>query len=93
MQSRKRRGRPPSEPKTELGRWLRVARAKADLTQAQVAEGVGVTCGHIAKLESGGVKDPTTATLMALAKFFGVKTQRLLRMVEVRRDSDAPGAA
>jgi transcriptional regulator with XRE-family HTH domain len=97
MASKKRPGRPSVESKTELGKWLQVARKKAGLTQLEVSAKVGITPGHIAKLErgeAGGV--PLISTLEALAELFGVSFQKLKLLVDKDRrsvsDSTAPEA-
>jgi ribosome-binding protein aMBF1 (putative translation factor) len=48
------------------------ARARADLTQEQVAERMGTTQAVIARLESGRVK-PSTRTLERFAKATGTR--------------------
>ena len=48
------------------------ARARADLTQEQVAERMGTTQAVIARLESGRVK-PTTRTLERFARATGTR--------------------
>lgn len=73
--------------------WLRRVREKADLTQAGLAERIGVTSGHVSKLESGDAREPTYDTLYALSAFFKTPVIRLVQLARTdTRDSDAPGA-
>jgi transcriptional regulator with XRE-family HTH domain len=52
------------------------ARAKAGLTQAQVAERVGTTQSAIARLESGALKhSPSIATLQKYARALGYRVE------------------
>jgi transcriptional regulator with XRE-family HTH domain len=58
------------------------ARARAGLTQAEVAKRVGTTQSAIARLESGsGKHSPSVATLQRYARALGFRLQiRLVRM-------------
>jgi transcriptional regulator with XRE-family HTH domain len=52
------------------------ARAKAGLTQAQLAERVGTTQSAIARLESGALRhSPSIATLQKYAKALGYRVE------------------
>jgi transcriptional regulator with XRE-family HTH domain len=93
MPSKKRRGPQPKPSLTKLGVWLRRMREKARLTQSEVAERIGVTPGHVSKLESGESRQPTYDTLAGLSALFNVSALKLMRLARVEtRDSDAPGA-
>lgn len=56
---------------------LRVERARRNLTQAQVADAVGVTPAALCRYEQGKQK-PNVQTLARLADFFGVSMDRLM---------------
>ena len=59
------------------------ARARAGLTQAQVAERIGTTQSAIARLESGAAKhSPSIATLQKYAKALGYRVE--LKFVKER---------
>jgi ribosome-binding protein aMBF1 (putative translation factor) len=59
-------------PEFELARALIEARARAGLTQAQLAERMHTTQSVIARLESGRVR-PSTATLERIARATGTR--------------------
>jgi transcriptional regulator with XRE-family HTH domain len=59
-------------PEFELARALIGARARAGLTQAQLAERMRTTQSVIARLESGRAR-PSTATLERLARATGTR--------------------
>jgi transcriptional regulator with XRE-family HTH domain len=52
--------------------WLRDARLKADLTQAELAKRLGKPQSFISKLERGENEDPTISEVVALAKALGI---------------------
>jgi DNA-binding XRE family transcriptional regulator len=59
------------------------ARARAGLTQAEVAERVGTTQSAIARLESGARKhSPSIATLQRYARALGYRVQ--IKLVKAR---------
>jgi DNA-binding XRE family transcriptional regulator len=60
------------EEEFALARLFIEARARADLTQQQVAERMGTTQAAIARLESGRVK-PSTRTLERFARATGTR--------------------
>ena len=51
------------------------------MTQEFVAETLGVSRQAVSKWESG-ISDPSTTNLMALAKFFGVTVEDMLKEVK-----------
>jgi XRE family transcriptional regulator of biofilm formation len=61
-----------------LGKVLKQRREKKGMTQAALAEKVGVGQTYIAKLESGDKKNPTLDLLKKLAKTLGVPVTELL---------------
>lgn len=61
-----------------LGRNLRSARARAKLTQEQVAERSGVHATEVSRIE-GDKRDPKVSTLERLARAVGVPPGDLLR--------------
>jgi transcriptional regulator with XRE-family HTH domain len=60
-----------------LGKNLRAARKKLDLTQEQVAERCGVQAGEVSRIEHGK-RDPQVSTLEKLAAAVEVAPGRLL---------------
>jgi transcriptional regulator with XRE-family HTH domain len=61
-----------------LGVTIAQLRKKKKLTQAQLAERVGVHRIYIAQIE-GATKVPSLATLEKIAEALGVKARRLLK--------------
>ena len=61
-----------------LGEVLKQHRVDCKMTQEFVAETLGVSRQAVSKWESG-VSDPSTTSLMALAKLFGVEAEELLK--------------
>jgi len=57
---------------------IRLAREKMNLTQAQVAEALGIQQSAVAQWESGETK-PRADKLLALAKLFGCTIDELLK--------------
>ena len=67
-------------------REILAARAKAGLTQAEVAERIGTTQSAIARLESGARKhSPSIATLQRYAKALGCRLD--VRLVQEGRST------
>ena len=60
------------KPEFEIAGTLIAARAKARLTQAEVAKGMGTTQSVVARLESGRTL-PSIKTLYSYAKAVGAK--------------------
>jgi len=63
----------------ELGRRLKEARTRVNLTQQALADRVGVHRVYIAHLETGARTSPSLAVLDRLAKALKVKLVDLLR--------------
>ena len=61
-----------------LGEVLKRRRTECKMTQAFVAEALGVSRQAVSKWESGA-SDPSTANLIALAKLFGATPEELLK--------------
>jgi transcriptional regulator with XRE-family HTH domain len=61
----------------DLGRNLRRARERAELTQEQVAERSGVHATEVSRIE-GGKRDPKVSTVQRLAEAIGVTASDLL---------------
>jgi transcriptional regulator with XRE-family HTH domain len=62
---------------SNLGKNLRAARKKLDLTQEQVAERCGVQAGEVSRIERG-LRDPRVSTVEKLAAAVEVPPDRLL---------------
>ena len=57
--------------------WLRDARHRAKLTQAELAERIGKPQSFISKLETGELDDPRSSDLAALGRELNVDPLRL----------------
>lgn len=57
--------------------WLRDARLRAKLTQAELAERIGKPQSYISKLENGQATEPTFSDVVAIARAVGVDPERL----------------
>ena len=64
-----------------LGEALKAHRTQCKMTQEFVAETIGVSRQAVSKWENG-TSDPSTSNLFALAKFYGVSVEELLKEVE-----------
>jgi transcriptional regulator with XRE-family HTH domain len=62
---------------SNLGKNLRAARKKLDLTQEQVSERCGVQAGEVSRIERG-LRDPQVSTVEKLAAAVQVPPGRLL---------------
>jgi transcriptional regulator with XRE-family HTH domain len=62
----------------DLGRNLRHARERAELTQEEVAQRSGVHATEVSRIE-GGKRDPKVSTVQRLAAAVGVSASELLR--------------
>lgn len=60
-----------------LGKNLRAARKKLDLTQEQVAQRCGVQAGEVSRIERG-LRDPQVSTVEKLAAAVELPPGRLL---------------
>ncbi len=60
-----------------MGRRIKAARKKAEMTQARLAEEGGISEGHVSNLESG-TGNPSLATLVDIANVLSVSTDELL---------------
>lgn len=61
------------------GARLRELRQERGLTRKQVEEATGIDRGTIQYYEEGRVCDPGVVKVAALAKFFGVSVEELLK--------------
>lgn len=62
----------------DLGRNLRRARERLNLTQEEVAERSGVHATEVSRIE-GGKRDPQVSTVQRLAEAVGLSASELLR--------------
>lgn len=60
-----------------IGKRIKIARIRADLTQETVAETVGVTAQHVSNIETGSSRVSLT-TLVNIANLLGVSLDELL---------------
>lgn len=67
--------------KKTLGENIKEHRIRSKMTQEFVAERLGVSRQAVSKWE-GGISDPSTSNLFALAKLFGITPEELLKNVE-----------
>ena len=63
-----------------IGTVVKEHRTRCNMTQAFVAETIGVSRQAVSKWESG-TSDPSTSNLMALAKLFGISAEELLKEI------------
>jgi putative transcriptional regulator len=66
-------------PGERLDNQLKVFRARHDLTQAELAERVGVTRKTINTIENGRFV-PSTVLALKIARVFGVQVEELFRL-------------
>ena len=67
-----------SELRAHLGKTVRQARQRAELTQAGLADLAGLTQQHIARIEAGQI-NPTLATMVAVARVLHLDVGDMLR--------------
>lgn len=72
-----------------LGRELRSARMRADLTQEQLAVSAGLDRAYVSLLENDH-KSPTVDTLFRLCRALGTPASDLLARVEREQQADNP---
>jgi putative transcriptional regulator len=72
--------RPGTTPRLKelIARRVRRGRVAAGLTQAELAERVGVSRWSITRLESGGTADPSTSLLERVARVLEVPVRDLV---------------
>lgn len=73
-------------PNEELRNWLKMYRARLDLTQADLAERTGVTRKTINSVENG-IFVPSTVLALKLAKVLGMPVEKLFYLTS---DDSAP---
>ena len=61
-----------------LGRVVRTAREQLDLTQAELAQRVGVSRAAIAEIEAGRIRQPRAAGFARLSSALGIPAAALL---------------
>jgi transcriptional regulator with XRE-family HTH domain len=61
-----------------FGEKIKLLREERRMTTRQLGEALGVNGSHVSNME-GGVKKPSVELLIALASYFGVTTDQLLR--------------
>ena len=64
-----------------LGEALKVHRTGCKMTQEFVAEHLGVSRQAVSKWENG-TSDPSTSSLLALARLYGISAEELLKEVQ-----------
>lgn len=73
--------RKKSNIKKSLGEVLKQHREECKMTQAFVAEAIGVSRQAVSKWENG-TSDPSTSNLIALSKLFYITVENLLHEVQ-----------
>lgn len=71
----------------EFGNYIYERRCKTGMTQAEMAERLGVTNKAVSKWETGKSK-PTTNTLRKMAALFGLSVDELLQIREGARQME-----
>ena len=64
-----------------LGEALKAHRTECKMTQEFVAEHLGVSRQAVSKWENG-TSDPSTSSLLALARLYGISAEELLKEVQ-----------
>lgn len=67
----------------ELGLRIKMLRTEKGLTQEKLAEALGVSLEHIGKIERGK-RTPSLDLVIAMAKFFCVRTDYLLLLTNLQ---------
>jgi transcriptional regulator with XRE-family HTH domain len=70
---------------TELGVLIKAARIRARLSQAEVAERLGVTQARISQIEAG-LKNPTISVIERFAEVVGCSMAILIKRRRRRKD-------
>ena len=65
----------------KLGKYLRRKRFNANLTQAQVAEMIGVTTYYYSYLENDKITNPRPSTVEKIAKYTGLTVEQIRKML------------
>ena len=76
-------GRPPKSQGPDIGQRIAAARRRADISQAKLAEALGVTQQTIATLERR-TSTPRSSTLVKIAEALGVSPHELLGIEEIK---------
>ena len=76
---------PPGNPAAELGRSLKIARLRQNLTQDDVSRLTGSTTQYISKVEKGQ-QNPTFSVLRKIAHAVGQEI--ILRTIPAKSDTD-----
>ena len=69
---------------TEISKRVHIARQRANLTQAQLAEAAGLTDETVSRIERG-TYEPALSTMMALADTLEVSVDELIGRARQRR--------
>jgi transcriptional regulator with XRE-family HTH domain len=91
MTPREARGGPSTEELDGIGERLRLERARAGLSQRELARRIGLSASLISQLESGQSK-PSVGTLYAIVTELGVSLDRLIRGEDFVETDDGPVA-
>src|SRR5262245_61721764 len=75
----------PKGPLTILARRVRMARLAARLTQALLAQIIGIGRPNLVFIENGQTQDPRTSIVTAIAKATGVTTDYLVGLSDEPR--------
>lgn len=70
----------------EFARMVRARREELGLTQSDVAEGVGLSQGWVAKMERGEIKSPRLGTIKKLAKVIKMDETDLIVAAKLAQD-------
>ena len=70
----------PKTPKNALGTFVRATRTRLGMSQAELADCVGVTSPDISRIETGRTKLPREARLKAVARCLNVNAGELLEL-------------
>lgn len=83
--------RQPKNQETPLGRLLKDARVKAGLSQAQLAETIGISRPFLSQLESGRYLQPAPDILQRIADVLEISREDLYAITGYTFPSGLPG--
>ena len=74
---------------TKIGRFIAVCRKKANLTQLQLADKLGITDKAISKWERG-ITMPDTSIMLELCDILGIRVNELLSGEKINMENSSP---
>jgi transcriptional regulator with XRE-family HTH domain len=78
---------------SRLGEYLRVERARASMSQRQLANRVGIHNSYLARLENGETANPAADLLQRIADVLEISSADLLAFIGVKPPEGLPDLA